>query len=460
MRHSSYAAIVARQREFFATGATKDLSFRIDRLKELGRALRDYEPELLAALKEDLGKPPAEAFTSEIGFLYADIRFALRHIKGWARPRRAKNPPIHVMTTARIYPEPYGTTLIIAPWNYPVGLLLSPLVGAIAAGNTAVLKPSEIAAHTSRVIVKMIGATFDPSYVACVQGGAEAARGLLDEQFDYIFYTGSAGVGTLVMEAAARHLTPVTLELGGKSPCIVEDDAPLDVTAKRIVWGKFFNAGQTCVAPDYLLVNRGIKDALIDEMKRTIDSFYGADPKQSPDFGRIVSRRHFDRLTRLMAGDIVAGGVTDPKTRYIAPTIIDGVSGDDPAMADEIFGPILPVIAYDELGQAIDFVNARPKPLALYFFSKDKKKQRRVIRETSSGGISINDTVIQYTSFYLPFGGVGNSGMGSYHGKASFDTFTHYKGTLRQVFLIDLKARYLPYRMGLWFFRLVMRLFG
>jgi acyl-CoA reductase-like NAD-dependent aldehyde dehydrogenase len=452
--------LIKRQRDYFSGGATRDVSFRLEQLDKLKAALKSNERAILEALDADLKKPPAEAYTSELGIVLADIAFVRRRVRKWAGPRRVKNPPIHKYTKSFIYPEPYGVALIIAPWNYPVQLLLSPLVGAIAAGNTAVLKPSEISLNTSHVLTRIIGDTFDPAYIACVEGGPEASQALLKEQFDYIFYTGSTAVGRLVMEAAAKGPTPVTLELGGKSPCIVEDDVQITQTARRIVWGKYFNAGQTCIAPDYLLVNRKIKDRLLKEIKDTIARFYGPDPRKSPDYARIVNDRHFDRLAGLLSkGRIFVGGTKDKGERYIAPTVVENVSPTDPVMGEEIFGPILPVIEYDDLSQAIDFVKARPRPLSLYFFSRDKDKQDRVLRETLSGGVGINDTLIHITSPYLPFGGNGASGMGSYHGKASFDTFTHYKSVLKQTFLFDLTLRYLPYRLPLGFYRWVMKLF-
>ncbi len=452
--------MVRRQREFFASGATRDVSFRLEQLTKLEAALRTHEGEILGALLSDLNKPPAEAYSSEVGFLFADIGFAKRHIKRWAKPRRVKNPLIYKYAKSYVYPEPYGVALIIAPWNYPIQLLLSPLVGAIAAGDTAVLKPSEISEHTSRVITRIIGETFDPAYIACVEGGPEIGSALLKEKFDYIFYTGSTAIGRVVMEAAAKGPTPVTLELGGKSPCIVEDDVELDQTARRIVWGKYYNAGQTCIAPDYLLVNRKIEDRLLSRIRETITEFYGDDPHRSPDYGRIINDRHFSRLMGLMKGGrVLVGGQTRKDERYIAPTILEKVSPDHPVMKEEIFGPVLPIIEYDTLQEAIDFVRARPRPLSLYFFSRSKAKQNKVLRETLSGGVGINDTLIHITSPYLPFGGNGASGMGSYHGRASFDTFTHYKSVLKQTFLFDLKPRYLPYRMPLGFYRLVMKLF-
>jgi aldehyde dehydrogenase (NAD+) len=460
MRQSPITELVQKQRDFFSGGTTIDVSFRIEQLDRLRTALQTHEPALTKALGADLGKPPVEAYSAEIGIVLADIAFARQRVARWARTRRVKNPPIHKYTKSFIHPEPYGTALIIAPWNYPVQLLLSPLVGAIAAGNTALLKPSEISSNTSRALAEMIADAFDPAYIACVEGGPETAAALLEQRFDYIFYTGSTTVGRIVMEAAARGPTPVTLELGGKSPCIVEDDVELVHTAHRIVWGKFYNAGQTCIAPDYLLVNRKIRDRLLAAVKDAITEFYGPDPRTTPDYGRIINDRHFDRLSGLLGrGRVLVGGQKDKKQRYIAPTVIEGVSPDDPVMQEEIFGPILPVIEYDDLSGAIDFVNSRPRPLALYFFSRDRRKQRRVLTETRSGGVCINDTVIQITSPYLPFGGVGASGMGSYHGRASFDTFTHYRSVLKQTFLFDLTLRYPPYRMPQGFYRWVMKLF-
>jgi aldehyde dehydrogenase (NAD+) len=342
--------------------------------------------------------------------------------------------------------EPYGVALIIGPWNFPFQLTFSPLVGAMAAGNCALLKPPIATPHSSRVIAKIIGDHFEPAYISVVEGGAETGQMLLEEKFDYIFFTGGPATGRLVMQAAAKHLTPVTLELGGKNPCIVDVDTHLDYTARRIVWGKFFNAGQSCVAIDYLLVDKAIKKQLLDRIVTYIPEFYGADPSLSTDYARIVDETHFDRLSRLLGqGKIIIGGQADRASRYIAPTVIDGITGHEPIMEDEIFGPLLPVIGYDDLTEAIAMINARPKPLALYFFSQDKEKQTRVLSETSSGGGCINDTVIHETTG-LPFGGVGESGMGTYHGKASFDTFSHERSIIKSGFLLDIKLRYPPYK--------------
>jgi aldehyde dehydrogenase (NAD+) len=342
--------------------------------------------------------------------------------------------------------DPYGVTLIIGPWNFPVQLMLTPLVGAIAAGNCAMLKPSIAAPRTSHLLTKLISGTFDPSYVSILEGGAETVQALLEERFDHVFFTGGPAAGRLVMAAAAKHLTPITLELGGKNPCIVDADTHLEYTARRIAWGKFFNAGQSCVAVDYVLVQKSVKQALLDLLEDCVRRFYGADPSRSPDFGRIIDEWHFDRLAGLLGeGRIVTGGTRDRASRYIAPTIIDGIRPGDPIMEDEIFGPLLPVLEYDDLGQAITFVNERPKPLALYFFSRDRQRQDRVLRETSSGGGCLNDTVIHQTTC-LPFGGAGPSGIGKYHGKASFDAFSHERSIIKGGFLFDIPLRYPPYK--------------
>jgi aldehyde dehydrogenase (NAD+) len=324
--------------------------------------------------------------------------------------------------------------------------MMSPLVGAIASGNCALLKPSEHAPHTSRVVAEMIADTFDPSYIAVVEGDASVSQKLLAEKFDHIFFTGGTAIGRIVMAAAAQHLTPVTLELGGKSPCIVDSDIHLDHAAKRIAWGKLINTGQTCIAPDYLLVQRQVKNDVVNRIRDYIQEFYGENPAQSPDYGRIIHRRHFDRLIAFLNhGEIILGGDYNADDRYLAPTLIDGVTWDDPVMQEEIFGPILPILTYDTLEDAIAQVNARPKPLSLYFFSRDRQKQERILQATSSGGVCLNDTVMQVGVNTLPFGGVGESGIGSYHGKASFNTFSHFKSVLRRGFWLDLGWRYAPY---------------
>lgn len=438
-------ALVHRQRAFFSTGETKSLDFRLAQLKALKQAILDHQPEILEALKADLNKPELEAYLTEIGVV-KEINEAIKHLRSWAKPKPVAVPLEQFPAKGRIYAEPLGVVLIIGPWNYPFNLMISPLVGAIAAGNCALLKPSELAPHTSQVVATLIEKTFDPAYVAVVQGGVEVSQAVLAEKFDHIFFTGSTAIGKIVMAAAAQHLTPVTLELGGKSPCIVDSDIHLEYTARRIVWGKFLNAGQTCIAPDYLLVDRRIKPALIEAMKTTIREFYGENPAQSPDYTRIISAKHFTRLAKLLEdGKILIGGDTNPDDRYIAPTLLDQVSQDATVMQEEIFGPILPVLEYDEIETAINFINSKSKPLALYIFSRNPKFQNRILQQTSSGGVCINDTIMHIAASTLPFGGVGDSGIGSYHGKASFDTFSHHKSVMIKNFWFDLKLRYAPY---------------
>ncbi|GET39165.1 aldehyde dehydrogenase [Microseira wollei] len=439
--------IIRQQRLFFATGKTKDVSFRLEQLKILNQAILDNEAAIIEDLNADLKKPTLEAYALEIAVVKKEINHAIKHIKSWTKPKKVTEIPLEQFpASAIIYPEPLGVVLIIAPWNYPFQLTLSPLVGAIAAGNCAILKPSELAPHTSRVIADICQKNFDPAYIAVVEGGVETSQQLLKEKFDHIFFTGGTAVGKIIMEAAAKQLTPVTLELGGKSPCIVDADINLEHTARRIAWGKFINAGQSCIAPDYILVDKTIKKDLIENIKKCLKEFYGDDPENNPDYGRIINQKQFDRLTAFLNGEIIVGGKTNPETLYIAPTLIDNVSLDAPLMQEEIFGPILPIIEYNNLSEAIGIVNAQPKPLALYLFSKNKNYQERVLRETSSGGVCINDTVMQVGIPDLPFGGVGFSGIGSYHGQASFDIFSHQKSVLKRSFLMDLKLRYAPYK--------------
>ena len=447
MSPESISQMLTRLRVFFASGKTKDVDFRIAQLKKLKEGIRKYEPEIMASLDDDLRKPPFESYASEIGILYTEIDHVIRYLRSWARPRRVATPIIHFLSQSRIYHEPYGIVLIISPWNYPFLLAMTPLIGAIAAGNCTLIKPSEFSPSTSQTVGNMISEAFEADYVTVFQGEAEATQKLLKEKFDYIFFTGSTAVGRSIMTSAARHLTPVTLELGGKSPCIVHEDASLKYGIKRIAWGKFFNAGQTCIAPDYVLIHGKIKDDFVERMIRTIFSFYGEDPMKSPDYVRIVNERHFNRLINLMKnGRILYGGKYLSKDLYISPTVVDQASPDEPLMQEEIFGPLLPLIEYNDIDEAIAFVNQRPRPLALYCFSEDRKIQDRVLRETSSGGGCINDTVSHIGSQNLPFGGVGESGMGAYHGKTSFDTFTHRRGILFRSNLVDIPLRYPPYR--------------
>ncbi|WP_373530899.1 aldehyde dehydrogenase [Nostoc sp.] len=445
MTQSKVSEFVNKQRQFFQTGKTKNVEFRIETLKRLEQAIEENKDPIIQALKADLHKPGFEAYFEIIGVL-TEIKYALKNLKNWTKAQKVATPFHQFLSSAKVYHEPLGVILIIGPWNYPFNLIFTPLVGVIAAGNCAILKPSEIASHTSSVIADIIQKTFDPSFITVIKGGVETSKELLSESFDHIFFTGGTEIGKIVMSAAAQHLTPVTLELGGKSPCIVDDSVHIEYTAKRIVWGKFSNAGQTCTAPDYLLVNQKIKKDLLNSIKEQIQKFYGDDPSTSHSYSRIINQRHFYRLSELLKdGRILVGGDTNLEVLYIAPTVIDQVSWKDKIMQEEIFGPILPVVEYTELSEAIHLVNKQPKPLALYFFSSNKKNQESVLQSTVSGGACINETVMQLTVPGLPFGGVGASGFGRYHGKAGFDTFSYQRGVLNKSFLLDLKWRYPPY---------------
>ena len=444
------AQLIRRQRELFNSGATRSLDYRRAQLRKLDEALTVNEANLLSALHADLRKSPHEAYTAELGFVRSEVRHALRHLQKWATPQRRRTPLIAWPARGMIQPEPYGVALIIGPWNYPLQLLLSPLIGAVAAGNCSVLKPSELAPHTAAAIAQLIRQTFSEEYVAVVPGEREVAEALLRERFDSIFFTGSTSVGRAVMTAAARHLTPVTLELGGKCPCLVCADTPLDITARRIAWGKFMNAGQTCVAPDFVLADRRISAQLVGALKRAIHQFYGDDPQKSADYGRIINRRHLDRLTSYLGGGQIAhGGQHDASDLYLAPTLLTSASTDAPVMQDEIFGPILPVLDFDQLDDALLSLRQRPTPLALYLFTRDRATQERVLSATRSGGVCINDTIVHMIGKHLPFGGLGDSGLGSYHGKASFNCFTHYRSVVRRSMAFDLKLRYPPPRLKL-----------
>ena len=437
--------IISLQRQFFATGQTKEVKFRREQLQKLKAAIKQNTQIILDALHADLHKPEFEAYF-ELA-VTQDIDYALKHLQSWVKPKKVKTPLTQFPASARIYPEPLGAVLIIGPWNYPFSLMISPLIGAIAAGNCAILKPSEIAPHTSRVLAKIFEKNFDPKYIAVVEGGVETSKQLLAEKFDHIFFTGGTRVGKIIMQSAAQHLTPVTLELGGKSPCIVDCNINLTEAAKRITWGKFLNAGQTCIAPDYLLVNKKIKSDLLAEIAKCVKEFYGETPASSPDYARVINSKQFERLAQLLSdGEIVFGGETIESERYIAPTVIDNITLDSPIMESEIFGPILPVIQYENLEEALAIINNRPKPLALYIFSQDKDIQQKVLQSTSSGGVCINDTVMQVGINELPFGGVGDSGIGSYHGVASFNTFSHHKSVLKKSFFLELNWRYAPYK--------------
>ncbi|MDA8313474.1 MAG: aldehyde dehydrogenase family protein [Actinomycetota bacterium] len=441
-------SVVAALRATFDAGLTRPLSWRRQQLLALKRMLADGEDELLAAMRADLGKPAVEARLTDLSFVDAEIDVMLRHLESWARPERAGVPLAQQPGRATIIREPLGVALVVAPWNYPVQLLLVPMAAALAAGNCVVGKPSEIAAATSAAIARLVPRHLDDRAVSIIEGGPDETRALLEQRFDTIFYTGNGRVGRIVMEAAAKHLTPVTLELGGKSPVLVGADADLDVAARRIAWGKFLNAGQTCVAPDYVLVDERVEPALVDALRRTIGTFYGSDPQRSGDYARIVSDRHFERLTGLLAatsGTVVLGGEHDKTERYLAPTVVTGVSGDDPLMDDEIFGPILPVLRVAGMEEAVKFVSSRPKPLALYVFSSSNDTVDLVVSRTSSGSVGVNLTLQQVAVPQLPFGGVGQSGMGAYHGRQGFETFSHRRAVLAKPTRVDPPVQYPPY---------------
>lgn len=404
------------------------------------------EKDILLALQTDLGKPAMEAWGSEISLVADEITAALAGLASWNKPERVGISVIHQPGEGIVYWEPLGVVLIIGAWNYPVQLILAPLVAAIAAGNTAVLKPSEMAAATSRLLAEAIAATFEPDYVTVVEGDAGRTQQLLQEKFDHIFFTGSTSVGRQIMHAAAEQLTPVTLELGGKCPVIVDQGTSIETAAKRIVWGKCYNAGQTCLAPDYLLVHDSLRTELIEAMHQTIGLFYGQNPRQSPDYGRIINEHHVDRLAGLMdGGTIISGGEVDRAERYISPTLLEEVDRESALMKEEIFGPLLPIIPYRTLDEALSLVRTLPPPLAVYYFGGDEGRQTRVLNETRAGGGCYNDVLLQVSSPEIPFGGVGTSGFGRYHGRAGFETFSNRRGVLRKKLYLDMPLRYPPY---------------
>ncbi len=449
--------IVKEQREYFLSEKTQSFDFRQQQLRQLKKLIIERETDISEALYKDLGKSNFESYLAEISLIKKEINNAINNLRKWMKPRYVSTPIEQFPARAFIQPQPKGIILIISPWNYPISLAIMPLIGAIAAGNCAIIKPSELSYNTSNLLEKIINNNFDQRYLKVIQGCKETSQKLLQEKWDHIFFTGSSSIGKIVMEAAAKQLTSVTLELGGKSPCIVDKNINIKETAKRIVWGKFLNAGQSCIAPDYLLVNQSIKSQLIEAMIQAIKEFYGEDTAKSQDYGRIINEYHFQRLSALLtSGKIIIGGKIIPEENYISPTIIDNISPNCPIMEDEIFGPILPILDYDELEEAIAFINQRPQPLAIYLFSNDAKQQKMVIRNTRSGGVSINDTLMQYGVLSLPFGGVGNSGMGCYHGKASFDTSSHYKSVLKRFFWLETNLRFPPYKDKLKWIKLLL----
>lgn len=434
--------ILAAQRAYFATGATQSFEFRAASLRRLRAAIQGRESALLKAMHADLGKGETEAYLTEIGVCLQEISHTLKHLKRWMKPERVGTPLALLPSRSYLYRVPKGQVLIISPWNYPVQMPLAPLIGAVAAGNVAVLKLSEFAPATGAVVRELIAAAFAPEHVTLFEGGPEVSTALLERRWDHIFFTGSTAVGRIVAKAAAVHLTPTTLELGGKSPCIVDDTADLKVAARRIAWGKWTNAGQTCVAPDYLLVAERVWPALREELKGAITAFFGAEPKASPDLARIVTERHVDRLAQMLVGDIVLGGQVDRAAKYIAPTIIENVTLSHPAMGEEIFGPILPVITYRTMDEALAILKALPNPLAFYVFTADNAAAERLIQSIPFGGGCVNDCLVHLANPNLPFGGTGESGSGGYHGIHSFETFSHKKSVVKSGTALDLSIRY------------------
>lgn len=444
---TDYEWLLVQQRAYFATGATKQTDFRIEKLHKLKTWIKANDTKIMSALKSDLGKSEFEAYTSEIMGLLDEIELAIKKIKTWARPVKVKTPLTLFKASSQINYEPYGSVLVISPWNYPFSLSVTALTGALAAGNCCVIKPSEFSGHTSKLIAEMVQECFDKSYCTVIQGGVEETTALLEHRFDFIHFTGSTSVGKIIAQAAAKHLTPTVLELGGKSPCIVDETADIETSSRRICWGKFMNAGQTCIAPDYILVHEKIKEQLVQSLQAQIKTFYGEDPQQSNDYGRIINQSHFDRLCQFLTeGKIVCGAQTDKKHLYIAPTVIEDVSWQHPVMQGEIFGPILPVLVYKDLEQLMAQLQKQEKPLALYLFSKNKTTQQKVMDTLQFGGGCINATIMHIVNPNLPFGGVGHSGMGNYHGKWSFETFSHKKSILNKSLLFDLKLLYPPYK--------------
>ena len=443
--------IVEAQRAFFRSGETLSLKFRQRALCALSKAMKIWESRIAEALWKDLHKSYEEAYLTELSIVLGEIDSHLHHLKRWMLPKHVGTPVKMMPSRSKVMADPLGCTLIMAPWNYPVQLLLNPLVGAISAGCTAVLKPSPYVPHTSKVLEAMIKETFRPEYIAVVQGNRDVNTALLAERYDLIFFTGSPQLGRTVMRAASENLTPVVLELGGKSPCIVDKDANIGMAARRIAWGKSLNAGQTCIAPDYLLVHEDVKEPLVAALKKEFACLLGPNPKEAKHFVRIVNERAFDRLVGYIEGaDVVMGGDYDRSERYIAPTIIDHVDVDSPIMQEEIFGPIFPIVTFRTTDEAIHFVQEREKPLALYYFSESKQSIRKVLKHTSSGGTCINDTIMHIANEKLPFGGVGASGMSAYHGKESFDVFSHHRAVVTTTTRLDLPFRYMPYKFFKW----------
>src|SRR5690625_1076473 len=435
--------LLEKQKQFFYKGKTMTYEFRKKQLELLNDMFKTYENDMYEALKKDLNKSEHEALTTELGILFKEVSFAIKHLKEWMEDEPVDAPLTHKGTKNYLIYEPYGNVLVIAPWNYPIQLAFAPVIGAIAAGNTVVLKPSELAPHTSAIMRRMVETTFAPEYFAVVEGDKEVSEQLLEQRFDYIFFTGSTAVGRIIMRKASEHLIPITLELGGKSPAIIDKNCHIKHTAKRIIWGKLTNAGQTCVAPDYVYIHESVKNKMVKAMIKQIRSLYSKKPLENDQYVKIVNEGHFNRLVRLLEnGSILHGGKYDRKTLKIEPTIIDGLTWDDPIMQEEIFGPIMPIFTFNKLSEVVSVVRENEKPLALYYFGKSEKREQEILQTLSFGGACVNDTLYHLANPNLPFGGVGYSGKGAYHGKYSFETFSHRKSVMKQTTLFDFPVRY------------------
>ncbi|TYC14838.1 aldehyde dehydrogenase [Bizionia gelidisalsuginis] len=449
---------VQSQKSYFLSGETKSVSFRKEKLKALKTTLIQREDAIISALKKDFNKPAFESVLSETAVVISEIDMTLKKLSGWAKPERVFPSLLNFPSTDKIYSEPYGTVLIIAPWNYPYQLAMAPLIAAIAAGNTAVLKPSELTPNTSALLNEIVSKVFKPEHVVVIEGGVDVSEELLAQRWDYIFFTGSVNVGKIVAKAAAHHLTPTTLELGGKNPSIIDETAPIALTAKRIVWGKFLNAGQTCIAPDYVLIHHSKKEAFYTALKAEIQKAYSKNPQASHDYARIINAKNFERLNTMLKNEnCVIGGITSSEALYISPTIIDEPTLGSEVMKDEIFGPILPVISYTKTSELDAIILSYDKPLSLYVFTKNTAFYKEIIAKYSFGGGVINDTIIHFINHRLPFGGVGNSGIGAYHGKLSFDTFSHQKAIVKKSNWLDLPLRYAPYKNKLSFIKRILK---
>lgn len=438
--------LVKKQRDFFFSGKTFDIAYRENALDKLEQAILKYEDRLYDALKKDLGKSRAESYMCEVGLTLSELRYVRKHVRTWSRDRKVLTPLAQFHAKSFTVQEPYGVVLVMSPWNYPVLLTLEPLVGALAAGNCCVVKPSAYSPAASEVMAKLIRETFPEEYATVVEGGRKENQSLLEQKFDYIFFTGGVNVGKLVMEKASAHLTPVTLELGGKSPCIIDHTANLKLAARRLVFGKYLNCGQTCVAPDYVLIEQNVREEFLGYVKKEIRKQFGKHPLENPSYGKMINRKHFDRVLGLIDREKLAfGGESNAETLKIAPTVLDNVTEADAVMQEEIFGPVLPVLTVKNADEAYEFIKSRPQPLALYLFTSDGQTEKRFLKEVPFGGGCVNDTIIHLATSHMGFGGVGNSGMGSYHGKKSFDTFSHEKSIVKKYTWLDLPMRYQPY---------------